>query len=85
MKKTLILITALSFFSCGNEKTTKQVNHKFNVGDVVYIKVDNNRCVIFSRITAGDVLPAYYIHYKDADGDYDEKLVFETDLSKTKL
>ena len=85
MKKTLIILTAFSLFGCGNEKPTKHVDHKFNSGDVVYIKVDNNRAVIKSRTIFRDTIPCYYIHYKDSDGDYTEKAIEEFNLSKTKL
>jgi hypothetical protein len=84
MKKTLILLTAFILFGCGDKKPTRHVNHKFNTGDIVYVKVDNNRAVINSRTIFRDTIPAYYIDYKDSDGDYTEQAIEEFNLSKTK-
>lgn len=79
------IILFLIMVSCQDGKKPRSVDFKFKEGDIVYIKVDNNRAVIGSRTIVGDTIPAYYVHYKDEDGDYSEDFIRETDLSKTKL
>jgi hypothetical protein len=84
--RKLIILLALLFICCQNNNAPKVcVDYKYHVGDVVFIKVDNNRCVIESRTIIRDSIPAYYIHYKDSDGDYSEDLITEIDLSKIKI
>lgn len=81
--KLIILLLSLLLVSC-NEKPLKSVDHKFNRGDVVYIKVDLNRCVISSRTIIRDTMPAYYVDYVDEDGEYTQSLIGEYCLTKTK-
>ena len=70
------IIILLLLASC-NSKPLRSVDHKFNTGDIAYIKVDLKRCVISSRTIIRDTQPAYYIDYIDEDGDYTQSLIGE--------
>lgn len=82
MKNTIYFILGIALMSC-NSKPTKSVNHKFNTGDVVYLKIDSKKIIISSRTIIRDTQPAYYIDYIDEDGDYTNSLIGEYCLTKT--
>lgn len=68
MKKlTLVLVLGIAMASCTHTKEEDRPKPRFQIGDVVYMKPDSLKCMIYFY-GGNNYNPAYAVRYVDING-----------------
>jgi hypothetical protein len=68
MKKYLLILLIIIFYSCVDNKVVDNVESPFKSGEMIYFKIDTTMAVIkFDLGKFDDVNYAYVVSYKEGD------------------